>query len=104
SRPTYSPNMCTRRSHQLLCFLALPLWCAAQAAVPGVVEVDLIFPRNDTYAPLPGMPIVFAIQNPQLVASLYPSFDLLLYQLGDSDGNYSLRDLFSLDNGVGNFS
>lgn len=29
---------------------------------------------------------------------------MFLYQLGDSDGNYSLVDWFTLDNGVGNFS
>ncbi|EFQ99441.1 hypothetical protein MGYG_02453 [Nannizzia gypsea CBS 118893] len=30
---------------------------------PQVVEVDLIFPRNETYAPIPLMPVVFAVQN-----------------------------------------
>src|SRR5690349_14923383 len=27
------------------------------------VEVDLVFPRNQTYTPDPALPIVFAIQN-----------------------------------------
>ncbi|KAK8918041.1 hypothetical protein VCV18_009371 [Metarhizium anisopliae] len=34
-----------------------------QSKVPETVEVDLVFPRNDTYAPSPFIPIVFAIQN-----------------------------------------
>jgi hypothetical protein len=35
---------------------------------PRVVEVDLIFPRNDTsYSPSPVFPIVFAIQNSRLL-------------------------------------
>ncbi|EFR01559.1 hypothetical protein MGYG_04561 [Nannizzia gypsea CBS 118893] len=30
---------------------------------PQIVEMDLIFPRNDTYESIPLMPVVFAIQN-----------------------------------------
>lgn len=37
---------------------------------PATVEVDLVFPRNDTYAPAPLFPIVFAIQNAQAAAGL----------------------------------
>jgi hypothetical protein len=33
---------------------------------PGVVEVDLVFPRNDTYTFSESMPVVFAVQNPYL--------------------------------------
>jgi hypothetical protein len=36
---------------------------AATSNSSGVVEVDLVFPRNDTYAPTPYMPIIFGIQN-----------------------------------------
>ena len=43
---------------------------------PAIVEVDLIFPRNDTYAPSAIFPIVFAFQNSSLVPSLDPGFDL----------------------------
>lgn len=35
-----------------------------------VVELDLIFPRNDTYAPVPLFPVVFAVQNPSLAITL----------------------------------
>ncbi|KAL1853193.1 hypothetical protein VTK73DRAFT_9059 [Phialemonium thermophilum] len=33
--------------------------------LPQTIEVDLVFPRNETYAPLVYFPIVFAIRNPQ---------------------------------------
>lgn len=42
---------------------------------PATVEVDLIFPRNDTYGPSVLFPIVFAIQNIALAPSLDPSID-----------------------------
>ncbi|KAH8819150.1 hypothetical protein F5884DRAFT_743574 [Xylogone sp. PMI_703] len=41
---------------------------------PSIPEVDFIFPRNDTCAPTPLMPVVFAIQNPSAANTL----DLLL--------------------------
>lgn len=36
---------------------------AGQSKLPETVEVDLVFPHNDTYAPVALMPLVFAIQN-----------------------------------------
>ncbi|KAF3491006.1 uncharacterized protein GIQ15_00523 [Arthroderma uncinatum] len=36
---------------------------AADITFPQTIEVDLIFPHNDTYAPVPFMPFVIAIQN-----------------------------------------
>jgi len=48
----------------------LALQACVFAAQAAVVEVDLIFPRNDTYAPGPFMPVVFAIQNAAMAASL----------------------------------
>jgi hypothetical protein len=41
----------------------LTCWSSAQS-FPSITEVDLLFPRNDTYAPTVFMPVVFAIQNP----------------------------------------
>jgi hypothetical protein len=43
---------------------------AATSDTSGVVEVDLVFPRNDTYAPGPYVPIVFAVQTPELATLL----------------------------------
>ncbi|KAH8703811.1 hypothetical protein BGW36DRAFT_370020 [Talaromyces proteolyticus] len=53
-------------------WLLLPLythWSVAQP-FPSIAEVDLLFPRNDTYAPTPLMPLVFAIHNPTDAAAL----------------------------------
>jgi hypothetical protein len=38
---------------------------ALGATYAAVVEYDVIFPPNNTYAPVAIMPVVFAIQNPQ---------------------------------------
>ncbi|KAH6631035.1 hypothetical protein B0J18DRAFT_422933 [Chaetomium sp. MPI-SDFR-AT-0129] len=43
------------------------------AATSGLLEVDLVFPRdNQTYAPTPYMPIVFALHNAELARGIYP--------------------------------
>lgn len=59
---------------------------AVQAAInvtSGIMEVDLVFPRNETYALNSTFPIVFAIKNPELVSLLSPRFDLII-QRGDN--------------------
>ncbi|KAK3347847.1 hypothetical protein B0H65DRAFT_507845 [Neurospora tetraspora] len=67
---------------------AVLLWAmqVGAATFPATVEVDLIFPRNDTYAPSTLFPIVFAFQNAALASSLAPSFDLVLW---DSTFNHT---------------
>ncbi|KAJ5415827.1 hypothetical protein N7465_004522 [Penicillium sp. CMV-2018d] len=62
-------------------FLLAAAWALPAAAVtfPQTVEVDLIFPRNETYAPSEVFPIVFAFQNAALIPSLDPSFDINLW-------------------------
>jgi hypothetical protein len=93
----------TRRSGQLLWLLALPFscMCEAQASLPATVEVDLIFPRNDTYAPSPEMPLVFAIQNSETAAALNPEFSLHIVRL---DHNSSAGTSVSLRTSQANFS
>ncbi|KIH87762.1 hypothetical protein SPBR_08941 [Sporothrix brasiliensis 5110] len=55
---------------------------------PGVVNVDLVFPLNNTYAPFDGaMPIVFALSRPDIGSVLqlrlsYRLFDLANAALG----------------------
>lgn len=75
--------------------LLLFAWAAAVTAAaaatavtfPQTVEVDLVFPRNETYAPTAFFPIVFAFQNAALVPALDPALDLTLWQgLGHGDG------------------
>ncbi|KAI0891326.1 hypothetical protein F4806DRAFT_309909 [Annulohypoxylon nitens] len=59
--------------------LSLPIlsfWSVVQAVTfPATVEVHLVFPRNDTYAPAELTPIVFAVYNSELAAPLDLSFD-----------------------------
>jgi hypothetical protein len=46
---------------------------AEPAVAAGVVEIDLVFPRNETYAPTRWMPVVFAVRNTELARYLIPS-------------------------------
>ncbi|KAI1475604.1 hypothetical protein F4774DRAFT_396629 [Daldinia eschscholtzii] len=59
----------------------LTSWCVAATILsyvsmvrgidfPATVEVDLIYPRNGTFAPSVLTPIVFSIRNPQLASPL----------------------------------
>jgi len=52
---------------------------------PGTVEFDVVFPRNDTYAPVDLMPIIFAIQNPKAVEPLMPSIQWNIGRVGVSE-------------------
>lgn len=66
----------------------------------GVFEVDLLFPRNETYAPSQLMQIVFAAQNPTLAYGLYPTIYWELWQGNNrtSAGSVSDSIQLSLDN------
>ncbi|CAG8263166.1 unnamed protein product [Penicillium salamii] len=55
---------------------------AADTAGLGLGEIDLIFPRHDTFAPMTITPIVFGIQNPAVIDGLYPT---LSYGLWSAD-------------------
>ncbi|KAH6649478.1 hypothetical protein F5144DRAFT_6701 [Chaetomium tenue] len=60
----------------MYCWLWAPAALAALAAAAEVVtttrqfEFDIVFPHNETYKPADTMPIVFAIQNPSVAASI----------------------------------
>jgi hypothetical protein len=56
----------------------------------GILEVDLVFPRNDTYAPTDSFPVVFAFQNAQLARYLNPRVDFLLWNLQADDASLTL--------------
>ncbi|KAJ5855915.1 uncharacterized protein N7529_009859 [Penicillium soppii] len=49
-----------------------------------VLEVNLIFPRNETYAPNDTFPVVFALKNSERARHLNPSIS---YSLRDEDGD-----------------
>ena len=45
----------------------------------GIGEIDVIFPRNETFELMPLMPVVFAIQNPAAIGRLYPTLSYGLW-------------------------
>ena len=52
----------------LVAAVASALSCQpVRAAVPETVELDLVFPRNETYRPVYPFPIVFALRNPAVI-------------------------------------
>ncbi|KAH8673383.1 hypothetical protein BX600DRAFT_433014 [Xylariales sp. PMI_506] len=59
-------------SQPVALLLALACGVAAQSmnTVPTIVEFDVVFPRNETYAPTDLLPIVFTLQNPNVSISL----------------------------------
>ncbi|KAL4811650.1 hypothetical protein BDW67DRAFT_18492 [Aspergillus spinulosporus] len=46
-------------------------------ASSDILEVDLVFPRNETYTPTEWFPVVFAFQNP--IRAQYLNFDVTYY-------------------------
>ena len=53
---------------------------AAVHAASGLVEVDLMFPQNDTYAPTPILPVVWTIRGADgLAAYLHPHLQYSIY-------------------------
>lgn len=87
-------------------YLALSGWwlhsvAATELTFPVITEINLVFPRNDTYAPVDLMPIVFAVQHPVPAdyqgVQEYLGLDVKwsLAKLGDSDGltDYGFRNV-----------
>lgn len=56
------------------------LMTATATANSGIFEVDLLFPRNETYTPQALMPVVFALQNPTLARPLEAFIDWQLWE------------------------
>jgi len=59
-------------------------WAVAQSTFPTTVEMDLIFPRNETYAPMDITPIVFAFRNSPGWTSLVPQLSWRLINISSS--------------------
>ncbi|KAF5664494.1 hypothetical protein FHETE_7085 [Fusarium heterosporum] len=57
----------------------------AQDDSTGTLEIDLVFPRNDTYNPSPMMPIIFSYRNPKLIPILQPSVYYQIWDRNDMD-------------------
>lgn len=52
-----------------------------------LLEVDLVFPRNETYAPTDRFPVVFAFQNSERARYLNPAIEYTLWNLQDLDAS-----------------
>ncbi|KAF9890424.1 hypothetical protein FE257_005829 [Aspergillus nanangensis] len=61
-------------------------------------EVDLLFPRRDEiFAPAPIVPIVFAIQNPRLLATLNPTLSYGIEGVSNPNGRNTTGGLYHLN-------
>jgi len=58
---------------------------AAASGGKGIVQVDLTFPRNKTYAPAEWLPFVFAYQNAEPATYLNSQIHLDIWPYNDSD-------------------
>lgn len=74
---------------------------AVEASFPSTVEFDLVFPRNESYAPAPLFPFVFAVQNPQLAAALNPSISFMTFRTDNYDATITN---YEIDLSAANFS
>ncbi|KAH0426128.1 hypothetical protein CcaCcLH18_10538 [Colletotrichum camelliae] len=72
-------------SSRLCCFILACIGVVAVAGsdASGIVEVDLVFPRNDTYAPAPIFPIIFAFQKPSIALFLNPIILVTVWDRGN---------------------
>ncbi|KAK3395609.1 hypothetical protein B0T20DRAFT_40536 [Sordaria brevicollis] len=50
---------------------------------PATIEFDVVFPRNDTYAPADVFPIIFALRNPKAAAAFRPLMSWYLEKKGE---------------------
>lgn len=64
----------------------------------GILEVDLVFPRNDSYVPTEKFPVVFAFQNAQRARYLNPSIQFLIWNLQTDDTSLTLSHEFGWKN------
>ncbi|KAK1779164.1 hypothetical protein QBC45DRAFT_412367 [Copromyces sp. CBS 386.78] len=72
----------------------ISLGTVANAADSGILEVDLLFPRNETYAPTEWMPFVFAFGNAKLAKYLAPTISYEGWNIS-AGANYSQGAGFS---------
>ncbi|KAL6918474.1 hypothetical protein FSST1_009969 [Fusarium sambucinum] len=70
-----------------LAYWSLLLWGRAAATEDGtgIMQLELVFPRNETYNPSPIMPIVISVRNTGLLPFLYPSMGYEVWSYPDFD-------------------
>ncbi|KFY30607.1 hypothetical protein V493_01801 [Pseudogymnoascus sp. VKM F-4281 (FW-2241)] len=52
-------------------------------AASGNLEIDFVFPQNDTYSPQPIIPVAFAFQNSALAGFVQPRVDFIIIPYGN---------------------
>ncbi|KAK7959196.1 uncharacterized protein PG986_004050 [Apiospora aurea] len=67
----------------------------AASPTSGILEVDLAFPRNQTYAPTARLPFVFAYQNPELATALNARISFTVWNWANMD-NTTAGAIFDL--------
>ncbi|KAK7932009.1 hypothetical protein PG985_002721 [Apiospora marii] len=85
------------RSQTTALLAACAVGSGVQAASPtsGIMELDLAFPRNQTFAPTARLPIVFGYQNPELAAALNTQVSFTVWNLDDM-GNSVVSSSFNV--------
>ena len=65
----------------------------------GALQIDLVFPRNETYNPSPIMPIVVSFRNTELLPYLRPSisYEVWNYDNFSADSTYGNIDVPSVN-------
>lgn len=66
--------------------------CCFAGVQAAVVEVDLVFPRNDTYS-TGSIPLLFAVQNSALAVPLTMSISWIVREYGGDRAAYGSRGL-----------
>lgn len=66
---------------------------SSSSITAGIVEVDLVFPRNESYTPAPLIPIVFAARNAELLPLLSSqlTFEIWPYESTEDSTGGSLN-------------
>jgi hypothetical protein len=77
--------------------LLILAFLGAVHATSGILEVDLIFPRNETYAPTSDFPFIIGFKNSELAPLLNPRVSLNIYNMNalNESGVLSYYDLKS---------
>ncbi|KAH7109160.1 hypothetical protein B0J13DRAFT_600657 [Dactylonectria estremocensis] len=75
----------------LACWFLLALSGAVEVATvsntSGVIEVDLVFPSNASYAPSPVLPVVFAVRNSDLIRFIASQIHYAIWPYDDRESH-----------------
>jgi hypothetical protein len=79
----------------LTCWFLLDSGGAAKESTgpTGALQIDLVFPRNETYNPSPIMPIVFSYRNTELLPYLRPSISYEVWNFNNFSADSTSGDI-----------